>query len=252
MTCNLPYRNGHKYIVVELDYFTKWAKAMPTFNNTADTATCFFFNHAISHFGIPLQLVSKKRKHFENEIFIEISSILGFSHEFTSPYYPQSNRQVEVVNKVLKTMLQHTVNKHKTNWHHMLFSTLWSYRMVVKTSSGFTPFHLVHGVEATLPIECEIPTLSTAIELLPDTAPMDQRLMILFSLDEYRQYSLQNNVAAKKWSKATFDCHVNLLSFNEGYLVLAYDIAHNTFSHGKFESLWHGPYIIQHYLTKGT
>jgi hypothetical protein len=146
MTCNPPSNNGHKYIVVAVDYFTKWAEAMPTFNNTADTAAHFFFNHVISRFGVPLQLVSDHGKHFENEIFIELSSRLGFSHEFASPYYPQSNGQVEAVNKVLKTMLQRTVNKHKTNWHHMLFSALWAYRTAVKIATGFTPFHLVHGV----------------------------------------------------------------------------------------------------------
>jgi hypothetical protein len=102
------------------------------------------------------------------------------------------------VNKVLKTMLQRTVNKHKTNWHHMLFSALWAYRTAVKTATGFMPFHLVHGVEATLPIECEIPTLRTAIELLPDTAPMEQCLLNLESLNEDHQSSLQNNEAAKK------------------------------------------------------
>jgi hypothetical protein len=198
MTCNPPSSNGHKYIVVTVDYFTKWAKAMPTFNNTTDTTMCFFFNHVISIFGVPLQLVFDHRKHFENEISIELSSWLGFSHEFSTPYYPQSNRQVEAVNKVLKTMLQHTVNKHKTNWHHMLFSTLWAYCMAMKTTIGFTPFHLVHGVEATLPIECEIPTLCTAIELLPYTTPMEQRLLNLESLDEDCRSSLQNNEVAKK------------------------------------------------------
>jgi hypothetical protein len=95
-------------------------------------------------------------------------------------------------------MLQHTVNKHKTNWHHMSFSALWAYRTAMKTATGFTPFHLVHGVEATLPIEYEIPTLCTAIEILPDTAPMEQRLLNLESLDEDRRSSLQNNEAAKK------------------------------------------------------
>jgi hypothetical protein len=134
-------------------------------------------------------------------------------------------------------MLQRTVNKHKTNWHHMLFSMLWAYRTDVKTATGFTPFHLVHGVEATLPIKCEIPTLLTAIELLPDTAPMEQRLLNLESLDEDRRSSLQNNEAAKKLSKATFDRHANLCSFCEGDLILAYDITHDTFGHGKFESL---------------
>jgi hypothetical protein len=153
MTCNPPYSNGHKYIFVVVDYFTKWVEAMPTFNNTIDTTMHFFFNHVITHFGVPLQLVSDHGKHFENEIFIKVSSKLGFSHEFSSPYYPQSNGQVEVVNKVLKTMLQCIVNKHKTKWHHMLFSTLWAYRTVVKTATSFTLFHLIHGIEATLPIE---------------------------------------------------------------------------------------------------
>jgi hypothetical protein len=81
-------------------------------------------------------------------------------------------------------MLQGTINKHKINWHHMLFSALWSYRMAVKTATGFTPFHLVHEIESTLPIECEICTLRTAIEILPNTAPMEQHLLTLESLDE--------------------------------------------------------------------
>jgi hypothetical protein len=88
MTCNPPSSNGNKYIIVAVDYFTKWVEAMPTFNNTA---TRFFFNHVMSRFGVPLQLVSDHRKHFENEIFVELSSRLDFSHDFTSPYYPQSN-----------------------------------------------------------------------------------------------------------------------------------------------------------------
>ena len=133
----------------------------------------------------------------------------------------------------------------------MLFFSLWAYRTVVKTATSFTPFHLVHGVEATLPIEWKIPTLHTAIDLLPDTTPMGKHLLNLESLDEDHRSSLQNNEAAKKKSKATFYHHVKLWSFNEGDLVLAYDITHDTLGHGKFESLWHGSYIIQHCLTKG-
>jgi hypothetical protein len=134
----------------------------------------------------------------------------------------------------------------------MFFSALWAYLTTVKTTTSFTPFHLIHGVESTLPIECKIPTLRTTIEILPDTSPMEKCLLNLESLNEDCWSSLQNNEVTKKWSKATFDRHVKLHSFNEGDLVLAYDIAHDTLNHGKFESLWHGPYIIQHCLTKGT
>lgn len=93
--------------------------------------------------------------------------------------------------------------------------------------------------------------IHTSIELLPDTAPIEQCLLTLELLDEDRRSSLQNNEAPKKWSKSTFNRHVNLLSFSKGDLILSYDIAHDTLDHGKFESLWHGTYIIQHCLTKG-
>jgi hypothetical protein len=88
MTCNPPSSNGHKYIVVVVDYFTKWVEAMPTFNNIADTSVHFFFNHVITRFGVPQQLVSDHGKHFENDIFVKLSSKLGFTHEFASKYYP--------------------------------------------------------------------------------------------------------------------------------------------------------------------
>jgi transposase InsO family protein len=158
----------------------------------------FLFNHVITHFEVPLQPVSDHGKHFKNDLFVELSSTLGFSHKFASPYHPQSNGQVEAINKFLKTMLQRTINKHKTNWHHILFLALWAYCTTVKTATGFTPFHLVHGVKATLPIECEIPTLHTAIKILPNTTPMEQLLLNLESLDEDYRSSLQNNEAAKK------------------------------------------------------
>ena len=71
-------------------------------------------------------------------------------------------------------MLQRMVNKQKTNWHLMLFPALWAYRTSVKTATGFTPFHLVCGEEAFLPIECEIPSLHLVVELLPDTQPIEK------------------------------------------------------------------------------
>ena len=58
----------------------------------------------------------------------------------STPYYPQANGQVEAINKVLKTMLRQMVGDHKSNWHHILFSSLWDYRTLVKTTTGFMPF----------------------------------------------------------------------------------------------------------------
>jgi hypothetical protein len=91
MNFHPPSSNGHKYIFVAVDYFTKRAEAMPTFDNTADTTLHFSFNHVITPSRIPQQLVSDHGKHFKKDIFAELSSKLGFTHEFASPYYPHSS-----------------------------------------------------------------------------------------------------------------------------------------------------------------
>jgi len=66
-------------------------------------------------------------------------------------------------------MIQCMVGLNKTSWNFQLFFALWDYRTSVKTSTGFTPFQLVYGIEAVLPIQCEIPSLNLTIELLLHT-----------------------------------------------------------------------------------
>lgn len=115
MECRTPYTNKQKYIIMVVDCFTKWVEAMPTFNNIVATMTLFFFNHVIARFVVLKQLVSDHGRHFEDEIWHELSSLLGFEHQYSSSYYPRGNGQVKSINKILKTMLQQFVSKHKGN-----------------------------------------------------------------------------------------------------------------------------------------
>ena len=133
----------------------------------------------------------------------------------------------------------------------MLFPALWAYRTSVKIATSFTPFHLVFGEEAVLPIECEIHSLHLVIELLPDTQPLEQQLIMLERASEDYCVALQNLEATKKCTKAQYDRKVHPHTFHEGDLVLVYDQAHDALSHGKFDSLWLGPYIINKNLGKG-
>src|ERR1700733_7214095 len=98
----------------------------------------------------------------------KLTDQLGLHHDSSTPYYPQVNGLVEAINKVLVIMIRRIIGIHRSNWHNMLFLALWAYRTSVKTSTGFTPLQLVYGLEAVLPIECEIPSLRMAIELLPE------------------------------------------------------------------------------------
>ena len=110
---------------------------------------------------------------------MELTTMLGFRQEHSSSYYPKENGQVEAVNKTLKTILKRTIDEARSNWHIMLYPALWAYRTNVKTTMGFSPFQLVHGVEAVTPIECEIPSLKIAIHVLPDTTELEECLVHL-------------------------------------------------------------------------
>jgi hypothetical protein len=140
---------------------------------------------------------------------------------------------------------------HKTNWHTMLFLALWAYRKSVKSTTGFTPFRLVYGLEAILPIECEIPSLKIAIELLPNTSAEQERLLYLMQLDETRRDAALVIEAQKKLVKYQYDKHVKPLIFSEGDLVLLYKQDWDMLGAGKFEAMWRGPYIIRRVLEKG-
>ena len=95
-------------------------------------------------------------------------------------------------------MLQRTIGIHKSNWHLMIFSTLWAYRNSTKSVTRFIPFQLVYGLDATLSIECEIPSLKLAVELLPNTFLEEEHLLYLERLDETRRLATLVIEAQKK------------------------------------------------------
>jgi transposase InsO family protein len=152
---------------------------MPTFDNTRKTASSFLFNHVIARFGVPQAIVTDQGSHFRNFMMSKLIEKLGLRHDNSTTYYPQANGQVEAINKVLITMLRRMIGIHKTSWHTMLFLALWVYWTSVKSATGFTPFRLVYGVEAILPIECEIPSLKLVVELIPNTFAEEEHLLYL-------------------------------------------------------------------------
>jgi hypothetical protein len=91
MTCHPHSARGHGYIIVAIDYFTKWVEAMPTFDNTRRTAALFIFNHIIARFGVPQDIVIDHSIHFRNLMMFELTKKLGLQHENSTLYYPQAN-----------------------------------------------------------------------------------------------------------------------------------------------------------------
>ena len=105
----------------------------------------------------------------------------------------------------------------------MLYPALWAYKTTVKTSMGFSPYQLIHGVESILLVECEIPSLKLAVELLPDTSPLEECLVHLEQLDEQRRDALVALEVNKRRVKVQYDKSVPPRRFSEGDLVLLWD-----------------------------
>ena len=72
-----------------MDYFTKWAEAMPTVKSDGETAAHFVFNQTISRFGIPRDLVADHGSHFQSRIMEELASNLGYKQEHSSLTTPK-------------------------------------------------------------------------------------------------------------------------------------------------------------------
>uniref|UniRef100_A0A2N9GR80 Uncharacterized protein n=1 Tax=Fagus sylvatica TaxID=28930 RepID=A0A2N9GR80_FAGSY len=135
--------NGHEFILVAIDYFTKWVEA--------------------ASFKI---LNSKKKLLHEYKI----------KHHKSSPYRPQTNGAVEAANKNVEMILRKNAEKHR-NWHERLPYALWGYRTSIRTATGATPYSLVYGMEAVLPIELEIQSLRVVMEEeIPETEWLQERI----------------------------------------------------------------------------
>jgi transposase InsO family protein len=228
-----------------VDYFTIWAEAIPTFDNTRKTVALFIFNHIITRSRIPQDIVTDHGIHFRNFMMSELTDNLGLQHENSTPYYPQANGQVEAINKIIITMLRRIIGIHKTTWHMMFFSTLWAYQTSVKSATGFTPFQLVYGIKVILQIECEIPSLKLSVELLPNTSTEEERLLYIMQLDETHRDATLVIETHKKHVKSQYDKHVKARVFSEGDLVLLYEQDRDLLGVRKFEAMWHGPYIVK-------
>ena len=85
MTCNPVSAGGHKYIIVVVDYFTKWAETMPTFKANGETTAFFVFNQIIAWFGIPKLIATDHGSHFQNDMMTELTTMLRFRQEHSSP-----------------------------------------------------------------------------------------------------------------------------------------------------------------------
>ncbi|GJU75818.1 reverse transcriptase domain-containing protein [Tanacetum coccineum] len=216
-----PSSRGNKYILVAVDYLSKWveAKALPT--NDA-RVVCKFLKSLFARFGAPRAIISDRGTHFCNDQFAKVMLKYGVTHRLSTAYHPQTSGQVEVSNRGLKRILERTVGENRASWSDKLDDALWAFRTAYKTPIGCTPYKLVYG-----------------------------KAFQLNELNELRDHAYENSLIYKEKTKRIHDSKIKNRVFNVGDQVLLFNSRLKMFS-GKLKSRWSGPFTITQVFPYGT
>ncbi|XP_034197970.1 uncharacterized protein LOC117613470 [Prunus dulcis] len=246
--------DGHSYILAATDYFSKWAEAVPLKEVKKENVVSFIKVNIINRYGVPRYIITDNGKPFSNRLMDKLCEDFGFKQRNSSMYNAPANGLAEAFNKTLCSLLKKVVGRTKKDWHERINEALWAYRTTYRTPTQATPYSLVYGVEAVLPLESQLPSLRMAIqEGLTDEENEKLRLQELEALDEKRLEAQQRLECYQARLSNAFNKKVRPRSFQVGDLVLALRrpiiTTHKTGS--KFTSKWDGPYVVQEVYTSG-
>ncbi|GJV00849.1 reverse transcriptase domain-containing protein [Tanacetum coccineum] len=214
-----PYSRGNKYILVAIDYLSKWveAKAVPT--NDARVVVKFL-KSLFSRFGTPRAIISDCGTHFCNDQFA-------------------------------KVMLK-TVGENRASWSDKLDDALWAFRTAFKTPIGCIPYKLVYGKACHLPIELEHKAYWALKHCNFDLKTAgDHRKVQMNELTELRDQAYKNSLINKEKTKKTHDSKIKNRVFNVGDRVLLFNSRLKIFS-GKLKTRWTGPFTVAQVFPYGT
>ena len=215
----LPIGKGQsKFVVLAVDYFTKWAEAEPLATITEQKVPNFVWHAVICRFGIPRALVSDNGKQFNNPKFMDFYVELGIRNYYSSPAHPQSNGQAEVTIRTLKAALKTKLEDLKGKLVEYLPEVLWAYRTTRKSATQETLFALAFGTEAVAPVE--IGLKSPRIELASAEHNEEALRLNLDLLDEKRDQVHKHTEDYQRKTTRYYDQKVKPRSYKYGDLVL--------------------------------
>ncbi|XP_012850074.1 PREDICTED: uncharacterized protein LOC105969843 [Erythranthe guttata] len=244
----LPLATGQrKFLVIAVDYFSKWVEAEAVARITDTEIMKFIWQNICCRYGLPRDLVSDNGTQFNSARITKWCKGLGIRQRYAAVAHPQANGQVEVVNRVIIESIKKRLDRAKGNWVDELHSVLWAYRTSPKEATGETPFSLVHGSEAVIPLEVGIP--SRRVKNFSEVDNGERLRADLDLAEELREQAAIRMEVSKARMKNAYDRKVRKRHFQVGDLVLKQADALK--ATGKMEPNWEGPYVVKKILKGG-
>lgn len=238
---------GNRYVLVLVDYFTKWCEAVPLAQIDATTVANAIVNEWICNWGAPNQLHSDRGSNFESSLILELCRALGIDKTRTTAYHPQGNGQVERTNRSLKALLKSFIDRNVSDWDAVLPKCLLAYRSSVHSSTGQTPYFLWTGREARLPSDLRLPLVQQ-----PRPSVTEYVCRLLDTIRNAHQEARIQLQSSHRYQKEYYDKKVFGTPLNVGELVWLHNATPNPGVPAKLHKEWKGPFEVERLLSDST
>ncbi|XP_025607708.1 uncharacterized protein [Arachis hypogaea] len=211
-----PMASGQvKFLIVGIDYFSKWVEAQPLAKITSQQMISFVWKNIICHFGIPEHIITDNGRQFADQKFQSFLQNLKIKQHFASVEHPQTNGLAETANKVILHALKKKIDDAKGLWAELIPEVLWGYNTTLQTSTKETPFRLVYGSEAMIPVKISQSSFRTQLGNQEEA-----RRAELDTIEEVRDIATLRQRVAQQAIARQYNKAVKSRSFMQGDLVL--------------------------------
>ena len=210
--------HGNRYVIIFLDYLTKWVEAYAAPDQTSETIATLLVNEVVCRHGVPEVLISDRRSNLLSALMREVCALTGIKKINTTAYHPQADGLVENCNRTLKAMLAKHSEVHNTNWDEHLPKLLFAYRTKCHDTTKESPIFLVYGRDARVPCEEAL-----SFEKSPYMVDVDDyKTELAASLADAWRITRDNIDKAQKAQKKQYDKKARVKEIRAGDRVMVY------------------------------